>query len=236
MSRVLAPNGPEQGLTLLELAVTVAIIGVLTALLLPTLRAARERARTSACAGNLSTLYRGVAAYRNDFNEYYPTTRTPRGRDDPECRYWWGGYRRVGTMPWPVERELGAIHGYLDGLDEVLTCSSAHRLSPMYWLQSHASHYGYNGCWSSINLGAEALSAVLRPSNTVMYADSGCSCRQVGLAESPLVYPKTHIHFRHSGRANVLWCDGHVDAQSGFLRSRSLKLGGLPPPARFRPK
>lgn len=113
VSRTVTRNQDEQGLTLLELAVVVAIIGVLTALLLPALASARERARPTACARNLSTLYRGVAAYRNDFGEYYPTGRTRTGGDDPERRYWWGGYHCVGNMPWPVDRKLGTIHGYL---------------------------------------------------------------------------------------------------------------------------
>ena len=227
----------EQGLTLLELAVTMAIIGVLTALLLPALGAARERARTSACARNLSTLYRGVAAYRNDFAEHYPTGMSRNARDDPERRYWWGGCRREGRMPWSVERELGSIHGYLEGLDEVLTCPSAHNLPLKDWLKSRSSHYGYNGCWLPINLGKDGASAVSKPSDTVVFADSGCSTgRGSRVTEYQFVFPRSNVHFRHSGRANVLWCDGHVTAELGFQLRPALMLGGLPPPARFYPK
>ena len=224
----------EQGLTLLELAVVVAIIGVLTALLLPALRSARERARTTACARNLSTLCGAVGVYRNDFGEHYPTGRIRNARDDPERRYWWGGYRRVGNMPWPVERELGVIYGYLAGLDDVLTCPSAHHLPFQYWLKSHSSHYGYNGCWLPMNLGRDGLSAVSKPAQTVMFAD----CAGLGdgrVTVTQFVYTRDGFHFRHSDRANVLWCDGHVSTETGFLRHPTLGLGGLPPPARFYP-
>ena len=49
--------------TLIELLVVIAVIALLMAVLLPSLRAARERARRTVCAANLQQIGRGIMAY-----------------------------------------------------------------------------------------------------------------------------------------------------------------------------
>jgi prepilin-type N-terminal cleavage/methylation domain-containing protein len=53
------PQAATNGFTVIELLVVIAVIGVLVALLLPAVQAAREAARRAQCAGNLHQL--GVA-------------------------------------------------------------------------------------------------------------------------------------------------------------------------------
>ncbi len=57
------------GFTLIELLVVIAIIGVLAALLFPSLRQARARARQTSCSSNLRQLSLAVTMYRDDHNE-----------------------------------------------------------------------------------------------------------------------------------------------------------------------
>ena len=60
------------GFTLIELLVVVAIIALLVSILLPTLTAAREKARRIKCAVNAKQLVQAMNMYSNEYNGYYP--------------------------------------------------------------------------------------------------------------------------------------------------------------------
>ncbi len=60
------------GFSLMELLIVIAIIGVLAALLMPTLRRALETARVAGCLNNQRQNYLVFSYYRDDFSGYYP--------------------------------------------------------------------------------------------------------------------------------------------------------------------
>ena len=59
----------SSGFTLIELLVVIAVIGLLAALLLPSLQSSRERARQAACKNNLHQLSVGLIMYKDDFKD-----------------------------------------------------------------------------------------------------------------------------------------------------------------------
>src|SRR5689334_21366059 len=81
----------DAGFTLLEVMVVIAIIAILAALLFPTLRNAKEKARRTACAGNLRQINLGLRMYSDDSSDKAP--RTPGTTNSPGIS--WSGYKTL---------------------------------------------------------------------------------------------------------------------------------------------
>lgn len=103
--------------TLVELLVVIAIIGILIALLLPAVQAAREAARRSQCTNNLKQIGLALQNY-NDQNKTFPFGVRVQG---------WGPSFYVGLLPFIEQTALyqkydmnGPNNGYLGGNANVL--------------------------------------------------------------------------------------------------------------------
>src|SRR5690242_5150998 len=89
----------DGGFTLVELLVVIAIIGVLVALLLPAVQAAREAARRSSCTNNLKNIALGLINY-SDANKHFPIGVMAEG--DPIEHWSWATL----TLPYLEQQAL----------------------------------------------------------------------------------------------------------------------------------
>ncbi|GAB6166662.1 DUF1559 domain-containing protein [Thermostilla marina] len=99
----------KSGFTLVELLVVIAIIGILIALLLPAVQAAREAARRSQCTNNLKQI--GVALHNfHDQNKRFPAATHEMNFHNPPNASGRGGWARwsyaCSLLPYMEQRAL----------------------------------------------------------------------------------------------------------------------------------
>src|SRR5579871_6903962 len=93
MRRIRGTGRSKAGFTLIELLVVIAIIGVLVALIMPAVQAARESANRAKCQNNLKQLGLAATEYHDQYNTlpsgwYCTELYQPSDPNYPSCPAW----------------------------------------------------------------------------------------------------------------------------------------------------
>jgi prepilin-type N-terminal cleavage/methylation domain-containing protein/prepilin-type processing-associated H-X9-DG protein len=244
----------QRAFTLIELLVVIAIIGILAALLLPSLARAKMSAWRADCISNLQQLSMATHLYWNDNGgRCYPATYGAQGATNNGRTYWVGWIGNGAEQTRPFNPSASPLHGYLKE-SRVRLCSSLRYELQKFKLKAAVpvSGYGYNLNLSPDSKGVPVdISSAAKPSELALIADAAqvndfqapASPDNPMLEEFYFISSATNFasrtyypnaHFRHAGRANVVFCDGHVGGERmvpGSLDQRipSQRVGTLRP-------
>jgi len=131
------PGAGAAGFTLVELLVVISIIALLIAILLPSLKKAREQTNMVKCMSNMRSMQLGITYYADDHSQTLPGPLHPpiyrhTNRRAGESQF--TAYNKDTQMPWFLLTRIGPYlskHDQnLEFIDEVSTCPTMARLWP----------------------------------------------------------------------------------------------------------
>ena len=200
--------GKKNGFTLIEVLVVVAIIAILSAMLLPALQQAREKAHQVICMSNLKQIGLAIMMYADDYDGWLPWAGYYQG---------WGWGRLLG----PSEYHSAGLN-YIKNL-KVYRCPTVGKRTVTYPTAPlpGAQCYGLNvrlcpqfNADGTVRYGSwTRLSRVVASSNTVLAFDfywQSTGELTNWISESSILDSIQNVCQDHSDGANYLFVDGHV--------------------------
>lgn len=179
--------------TLIEMLCVIAIIGILAALLMPSLVKALEQGRQVACANNLRQACLSLLEYAENHNQIIPTRGAESSGGWEGASYYCTVYPRTNTHP-----------------AEYWLCPSVptREMEPLTLRTTKKTYGTFLSCAAN---GAYfyKLRAIQKPSQVPLVLDSlGTDGRMRSIIENVL---QGYIGMLHFEASNVNFVDGHVD-------------------------
>ncbi|MCO6457630.1 MAG: DUF1559 domain-containing protein [Pirellulaceae bacterium] len=144
-------SGRRRGFTLVELLVVIAIIGILVALLLPAVQAAREAARRMQCSNNLKQIGLAVHNYHDTYHVFPPALLNSGRMNGGWTTYYKGGVKNTTGFAMLLPFIEGdTIHDKYD-FNQCSSMDSPYG-GPVVGTDDQASDLNNDGYWNT-NLG-----------------------------------------------------------------------------------
>ena len=236
--------------TLIELLVVISIIALLTGILIPSLIAAKDAARSAQCLSNLHNLGVAMGLYTFDNQEYYwPYRLDNYPQAGTKCYFW-------GTDSDPVDTRPSPFMKYCKSGLKSFWCPSLEwgsYTTEGTYVKERTTTYGYNmkflhNADMIVNKKplAKRTGEIPKPIELFVFGDTamvvkGVKGKQVFMNNTvmepveidrgpnlpPLPTNLPTNHFRHRGRTNILTADGRASSflsENGAVDAKT-KLG-----------
>jgi len=225
----LAMTRRPHAFTLLELLVIITVIAVLCTIVIGGGMEIRALSQRTKCTSNLRQLGAAVSLYCGDHDGLFP----PYVQNNADgSRTWYFGNETTSAAVAEGSRDLdiasGPLYPYIQEVGKIEVCPCFNYQSALWKPKFKGASYGYGYNWllggrtSGKSMNIALLS---QASNVILFAD----CSQVNTFQKPASPTKPMLeefyiinetdrtfHFRHSGKSNVLFVDGHVQAFKPF--------------------
>ncbi|AQQ09874.1 hypothetical protein L21SP3_01694 [Sedimentisphaera cyanobacteriorum] len=225
----------KKGFTLVELLVVISIIALLLSILLPALGRAREMTRRIVCLSNMRQMLIAVSSYQTNNNDHFPPALLDvyGPNANPYVHYAWDFTRRynMATNSWDYSPGL-IWEG--QGIEKIQQCPSFK--GPAMWEGDRYTGYNYNtsylgwaepvGGWSpSEYIPTARITDIRRPAECAVFGDGQYGDNQANkFMRAPFSNPREKDisdsvryagtqGFRHLGKTNVAFADGHCESR-----------------------
>jgi prepilin-type processing-associated H-X9-DG protein/prepilin-type N-terminal cleavage/methylation domain-containing protein len=238
-TRVQHRCGSAPGFTLVELLVVTVIVAVLVTMTVGGYRLYTQMATRAHCSNSLRQLGAAVHLYTSDNAGFFP----PYVKTNKDgTREWFFGKEPyqpgVAEGERELDRESGPLYPYIESVGNVEICKGFNYGNALWKAKFKGASYGYGYNWA---LGGRMtgnpmnVAHLKNAASVILLGD----CGQVNTFQSPASASNPMIeefyiinesfktiHFRHAGKANLLFVDGHVELFDPYPGTEDRRVPG----------